>query len=89
MSNLSNPLLQNYSAYKERRDRLVRRFCDLNNSFEDYNLNKLPICALEEILAIFVRQTDDPLHRYPQDIEGIRRANVILSRDIERLEHNL
>ena len=84
---MSNPQLQNYTAYRERRDQLVGRFCDLSDHLEDYNIKKLPIDALDEIFAIIIRQADGSLHRYLQDIEGIRKVNVTLSQDIERLEH--
>ena len=84
---MSNPQLQNYTAYKESRDQLVRRFCDLSEHLETYNLEKLPINILDDIFAIIVRQTDGSLHRYPQDIEEIKRANATLAQDIERLEH--
>lgn len=81
---MNNP---DYTVYKERRDHLVRKFCDLSKRLEDYNIEKLPTGAVDEIFAIIVRQTDGHLHEYPQNIEGIKRANVGLARDIERLEY--
>lgn len=84
---MSNPQLQNYTVYGERRYQLVKKFCDLSDHLEGYNIKKLSTDALDEIFAIIIRQTDGSLHRYPRDIEGIRKANVTLAQDIEKLEN--
>src|SRR3989344_6826548 len=87
---MNNSELQAYTEYKERRDQLVRRFCSLSSKLEDYDLRRMPSDSsdsVDGIFAIIMRQVDGPLHEYPQNIEGIKKANVTLAQDIERLEY--